>query len=503
MSYANVARFLDANAGARPGVDALVTPECRFTHDELRSAVNRWARLLDEQGVGQGDRVIIAADADHRVVLLMLALAKVGAIAVPCNVRWAAPEVTYAIELCEPALLVADEVHGWLLDNGAKEASFKSRSLSLDELDTATAELDDSDPGYAEVGLDDPLRILFTSGTTSRPKAVVTTHGNSAWNHRTVGVDLGVSASDRVAVCYPLFHVSGLEAPGVFGTLANGATVLLLPRARASEVAAFIGAERGTGAVLLPPLYSEVLDDDFYTDQLDSLRWVVTGAVTPTSMATFVRRFPGRRLIEVFAMTEATGAATVLDEARMLDKAGRTGRAVRHVEVRVVDEARAPVPVEVPGLIELRGPKISSRYWGEEDVRPDGWFATGDIGDLDADGYLSYRGRAKEMIKSGGENVALAEVERVVMQYPGVYAVCLVRIPHERWGEVSKAFVMPEIGATLAPDALRTHCREQLAGYKVPHEWEVVEDLPFNHSGKVLRRVLQAREDERRESAGL
>lgn len=497
MSYANVARFLTDNQG-RSSVEALVTPERRLTYGELAAAVDRWGHLLLDLGVKRGDRVVLAVRGDHRGILLMLALAKIGAVAVPANTRWAPPEVAYAVDLCRPALTVADDTFLDLAERALEVSEHSMPLRSAQELEEAADAVGDVALDYADVALDDPLRILFTSGTTSRPKGVVTTHGNSIWNHRVVGLDLGLVPDDRVLVCYPMFHVSGLEAPGVFGTLATGATCLLLPNAHADEVGGFIGEERASGAVLLPPLYSEILEDPARRPDLSSLRWVLTGALTPASAAHFATVLPGRRLIEVFAMTEATGAATVVDETRMPEKAGRTGRAVRNLDVRVVDELGVPVPTGSPGLIELRGPKISPRYWGLEDERRGGWFATGDIGDLDEDGYLSYRGRAKEMIKSGGENVAMAEVERVIVQHPDVFAVSLVRIPDERWGEGLKAFILPESGRSLDAAALSSFCREQLAAFKVPREWEEVADLPFNHSGKVLRRVMQAREDERR-----
>lgn len=501
MSYANVARFLTDNLGPRAHAEALVTPTRRYTHETLARSVDRWGHALLAAGVARGERVLIAAQADARYVLTMLALAKIGAVAVPVNTRWAAPEVTYAIDLCEPVLVVADGEYRHLADASIEGATHPPRLLAMDELDSAAEAASVAPLPYADVSFDDPLRILFTSGTTSRPKGVITTHGNSAWNHRVVGSDLGVSPADRLLVCYPMFHVSGLEAPGVFGALATGATCLLLPHARADEVSAFIHSEQATGVVLLPPLYAEVLHNPAYENDLDSLRWVLTGGVTPASMQAFMQRLPGRRLIEIFAMTETTGTVTVLDEAHMHDKAGRVGRAVRHVDVRVVDEQGRPVPAGTPGLLEVRGPKVSRGYWGVSDGPGDGWFATGDIGDLDDDGYLAYRGRAKEMIKSGGENIAMAEVERVINQHPDVFAVCIVRIPHERWGEAPKAYVMPEEGRDLDPDELMEFCRGQLAAYKVPREWEVVHELPFNHSGKVLRRVLQEREDQRREAA--
>jgi fatty-acyl-CoA synthase len=428
----------------------------------------------------------------------MFALAKLGAVAVPMNVRWAAPEVTHALDLVEPVLLLADAECRDLANAGARGAARLKPVIDLAGVEDAADRISRPPLPYSDVGLDDPLRILFTSGTTSRPKGVVTTHGNSAWNHVATALDLGVRPEDRVLVCYPMFHIAGLESAGVVSSLAVGATVVLGARPVAADVAALIRDERVTGAVLLPPLYSELLHDPAYADHLGTLRWVITGAVSPGSMAAFRSTLPGRRLIEVFAMTEATGPVTVLDESRMVDKAGRTGRAVSHVDVRVVGEDGVPVAAGESGLIELRGPKISARYWGVEEERPGGWFATGDVGDLDEDGYLAYRGREKEMIKSGGENIAMAEVERVVMQFPGVFATCVVRVPDERWGEVPKAFVLPAGDARIDLTALESFCGEHLARFKVLRSWELVDALPFNHSGKVVRREVQAMEDARR-----
>jgi acyl-CoA synthetase (AMP-forming)/AMP-acid ligase II len=313
-----------------------------------------------------------------------------------------------------------------------------------------------------------------------------------------MAVDCGLGPGDRSLVAYPFFHVSGLEAPGSFAALSAGVTCIVDDVADAATTLATLVEERITCQVMLPPLYDEVvtLVRESGTD-LPHLRWLLTGGVTPALMDTFVATFPGKRLIEVFAMTEATGPLTLLDEAHMVEKAGRTGKAVLDVELRIVDEHSHPLPPDTMGVLQARSPKISVGYWGDGDPdRPDGWFDTGDLATLDADGYLAYRGRAKEMLKSGGENVAMAEIERVLTQHPAIKAACIVRLPDPRWGEVPKAYVLLREGMTASADELETFCRASLAGYKVPKVWQFEDDLPFNHSGKVLRRVLQAREDD-------
>lgn len=503
MSFANVSRFLHDHLGPRPDAEALVFGDRRYTFAELERAVDRAAHALKGLGAERGERVMLLARSSDHLVIAMLALAKLGAIAVPLNFRWAAPEIAYAIDQCEPALMVLDEANAELAQQAIAEAQTTPPTILIDGADdslAARAAAVDAPPlPYADVSLDDTLRILYTSGTTSRPKGVMTTHGNSAWNHRAMAFDSDLYPGDRVLVMYPLFHVSGLECPGIFTTLSIGATVVLLDGGDAELTKRTLIEERITGCVLLPPLYGEVLHALDAADVPD-LRWILTGAVTPATTEEFVRKLPNSHIIEVYAMTETTGATTILDRHHMVEKAGRTGRAVRNVDIKIVDDDGNPVPVGTTGRILVRGPKVSPGYWRDPspEPRPDGWFDTGDLGDLDEDGYLAFRGRAKEMIKTGGENVAMAEIERVLHMHPAVKAACIVKIPHERWGESPKAFILLEEGAHATAEELEAHCRASLAGYKVPREWEFADSLPFNHSGKVLRRELQAMEDARR-----
>lgn len=505
MSFANVSRFLLDHLGPRPDAEALVFGDRRYTFAELERAVDRTAHALTDLGAARGERVLLLARSSDQFVLAMLALAKLGAIAVPLNFRWAAAEIAYAIDQCEPVLMVLDEANAELGREAIAAAQATPATVLLeggdDALAARAAAVDAPPLPYADVELDEVHRILYTSGTTSRPKGVMTTHGNSAWNHRAMALDCDLRPGDRVLVMYPLFHVSGLECPGIFTTLAIGATVVLLDGGDAEITKRTLINERITGCVLLPPLYGEVLHSIEASDVPD-LRWILTGAVTPATVAEFVETLPSAQLIEVYAMTETTGATTMLDRHHMVEKAGRTGRAMRNVDIQIVDDDGNPVPIGTTGRIRVRGPKISPGYWRDPspEPRPDGWFDTGDLGDLDEDGYLAFRGRAKEMIKTGGENVAMAEIERVLHMHPAVKAACIVKIPHERWGESPKAYILLEEGAEATAEELEQHCRASLAGYKVPREWEFADSLPFNHSGKVLRRELQAMEDARRAS---
>jgi fatty-acyl-CoA synthase len=510
MSAANVSRLLDDHLGARGHETALVFEDRRHRYADLERATTRTARALLDLGVTPGDRVaVLAGNSDHYAITL-LAVSHVGAISVPMNVRWAPAEVRYALDDAGVRLLLVDERFAAAGRDAVTGTEAPVELMPLahgeDSLAARAARVPaDATVPRAEVGFDDPHRILYTSGTTSRPKGVVHTHGNCAWNHLAMaGTDL-VRPEDRILVAYPMFHVSGLECPGIFSTLAAGATVVLRDGADAATLLGLLRDERITGVVVLQPLLDGLLDALEDAPPLEDLRWLITGGSTPALVDRVVRLLPAVRLVEVYAMTEATGAMTVLDEPHMIEKVGRTGRPVRYLDLRVVDDDGRKVGPGVRGQIEVRGPKIAASYWNRtptpEDGWRDGWFRTGDLGELDEDGYLAFRSRAGEMLKTGGENVAMAEIERVVVDHPAVRAVCIVKVPHPRWQEAPKAYVLPEAGATVDGEQLEAYCRQHLAGYKVPREWAFVDELPFNHSGKVVRRIVQQREDAARTAA--
>ncbi len=538
MSAANVSRLLDDHLAARGHETALVFEDRRYRYVDLERATVRTARALLDLGVEPGDRVaVLAGNSDHYAITL-LAVSRIGAISVPMNIRWAPAEIAYALDDAGARILLVDERFEAAGREAVAQADTAVELLPLahgeNSLAARAARVPaDATVPRAEVGFDDPHRILYTSGTTSRPKGVVHTHGNCAWNHLAMaGTDL-VRPEDRILVAYPMFHVSGLECPGIFSALAAGATVVLRDGADAATLLGLLRDERITGVVILQPLLDEVLDALEAGPPLEHLRWLITGGSTPALVDRVVRLLPAVRLAEVYAMTEATGAMTVLDEPRMIEKVGRTGRPVRYLDLRVVDDDGVPVPPNVAGHIEVRGPKMTPGYWSpvaaspadrtptptaDRDAAPapgrasparptredgwrDGWFRTGDLGELDEDGYLAFRSRAGEMLKTGGENVAMAEIERVVVDHPAVRAVCVVKVPHPRWQEAPKAYVLPEAGASVDAKQLEAYCREHLAGYKVPRAWAFVDELPFNHSGKVVRRIVQQREDAERLAA--
>ncbi len=511
MSAANVSRLLHDHLAAYGDQPALIFEERSHSYAELERSSARTAQALLDLGVGPGDRIaVVAGNSDHYAIAL-LATSWVGAISVPLNLRWAPAEISYALDDAGARLLLVDDRFEAAGRDAAAGAAGDVTVIPLAHGDDslvarASRVAKDVVVERADVTFDDPNRILYTSGTTSRPKGVVHTHGTCGWNHYAMASTDLVRPGDRILIAYPMFHVSGLECPGIFATLAAGATVVLRDGGDPATLADVLRDAQITGVVALQPLLDALLDELEQREPLAQLRWLLTGGSTPALADRIVRLLPGVRIVEVYAMTEATGAMTVLDEPRMLDKIGRTGRPVRYLDLRVVDDDGVPVPPDVRGHIEVRGPKITPTYWGREPTpeagwREGGWFRTGDLGELDADGYLAFRNRATEMLKTGGENVAMAEIERVLVDHPAVRAICVVKVPHPRWQEAPKAYVLPEQGATVDGGVLEAYCREHLAGYKVPREWAFVDELPFNHSGKVVRRIVQEREDAERLAA--
>jgi acyl-CoA synthetase (AMP-forming)/AMP-acid ligase II len=254
--------------------------------------------------------------------------------------------------------------------------------------------------------------------------------------------------------------------------------------------------ERVTGMVLAAQILFDILDlPDLAAHDLSALRFVIFGGVPNAGRLRVHEAFPHVRLVDTFGMTELTNGACYMDEAHARDKLGAQGTPFPLVDLRVVGSDDEPLPAGEVGEIVVRGPKVTPGYWRDPEATAQawrgGWFHTGDMGSLDEDGYLWFADRKHDMIRSGGENVASAEIERVLAAHPAVAEVAVVAYPDPRWDEVPKAFVILRDGADATPESLVAHCEAHLARFKVPKHLEVVEYLPRNDSGKVLKRVLR------------
>ncbi|WP_232676218.1 AMP-binding protein [Nocardioides sp. R-C-SC26] len=497
--------------------EALVDGERRWTYAELDRDVDRHAAALVAGGVGADDLVGVLGRNHATYLLVLLALSRIGAVSVPLNWRLHPTEQAYVLDQAGIAVLVHDddfEADAAALHDQAGLrlgiAMGDSDAVGQHRLaDLVAAQPDGVRVPDAEKHADDVHRLLYTSGTTARPKGVIHTCGNVAANHLGQVLELELTERDRILMSAPLFHVSGLEAPGL-ATFAAGGTLVMGPTFAAEDIAELVEREQITGMVLAAQILFGLLDlvgpdtATAHRRDVSSLRYLLFAGVAPAVRLRVKEQLPHVRIIDTFGMTELTNGACYLDAAHQVSKVGALGAPFPQVHLRVVDEELRPMPPGEPGEIVVRGPKVSPGYWRDEEAtarsRRDGWFLTGDVGYLDDDGYLWFVDRRTDLIKSGGENVASAEVERVIAGHPDVAEVAVIGVPDDRWDEVPKAFVIARSGSGLDAEAVREYCRAHLARFKVPAHVDVVDSLPRNDSGKVLKTILRQQEAQARET---
>jgi fatty-acyl-CoA synthase len=344
---------------------------------------------------------------------------------------------------------------------------------------------------------DDLFRLMYTSGTTDRPKGVMHTYSNFYWKSADHVLALGLSAADRLLVTGPLYHVGAFDLPGV-AVLWVGGMLCIERDFDPTRALAAIAAERLTCAWLAPVMSSAILTHPGrFEHDVRSLRWVIGGGErTPEArIRAFSEFFANGRYIDGFGMTETCSGDTLMDAGREIEKIGSVGRTLAHVEIEIRDDNGRVLPAGEAGEICLRGPKVTRGYWRDPDKTYAAffgdWFRSGDIGHLDAEGFLYLTDRKKDMIISGGENIASSEVERVVYELPQVQDAAVIGVADARWGERPVAVVVLRPGETLTYPELVEHCRRKLAGFKVPKELIVRTELPRNPSGKILKRVLR------------
>jgi acyl-CoA synthetase (AMP-forming)/AMP-acid ligase II len=338
---------------------------------------------------------------------------------------------------------------------------------------------------------------MYTSGTTGHPKGVMIHHGAVLWRCLGQIVEFDLTDREVFLASGPLHHVGTLDLPGV-GVHVQGGTIVVLPRFEPEAFLRTVERERVTCTFLAPSMINMLLAHPaFGKHDLSSMRVLIDGSekMPQSLLERMPEAFPNARFFDGFGMTETVTGDTFLDPARLAERLGSVGRPTLGMEVRVVDDDDRDVPAGVPGELVVRGPKLCQGYWRDPDATAEafrnGWFHTGDVAQADEDGLLFIVDRKKDMIKSGGENIASVEVERVLYAHPDVLETAVVGRRDPRWGEVPVAFVVPREGRALDADRLRAWCDERLARFKVPKEFRQLAELPRTPSGKVVKRELR------------
>ena len=493
----NLADVVARNAAFKPEKVALRFEGATISYAALSWRIERAAAALAQvHGVAAGDRVAVLAYNHPDTLVLLYACARLGAMLVPLNWRLAGPELAWVIEDAEPALLAADDAFADAAAGLAGDAprlpvlGLGDGAGSLGELIAAAGE-----GGQASEGrLSDPLLVVYTSGTTGRPKGAVLTGEALVWNGAMSGHMHGLTSDDHVLTTLPFFHVGGLNIQTT-PALHHGATVTIHPRFAPADTLVAIAAERPTLTVLVPATMAAVLaEPGFASADLSSLRAVTTGSTYVPQPLVDGFEARGVPVLQVYGATETCPISiyTRLGGARPPGSAGWPGL---FCEARILDEAGRGVPDGVSGEIWLRGPQILSGYWRNEaatrESLVDGWFRTGDVAARDPSGAFHVHDRMKNVVISGGENVYPAEIERVLLEHPAVAECAVIGRPDPRWGEVPVAYVVPRAGAACTADALSAHVLAQLARFKAPKDYVFAEDLPKSALGKVQHHLLR------------
>jgi malonyl-CoA/methylmalonyl-CoA synthetase len=458
----------------------------RWTYAELDVGSRRMARQLMGHGVTKGDRVLFQVHKSPMVVVLHLALLRCGAIQVPVNPDYSQSEVSGFLADSAPTVVICDPEMPHI------EGPWST--LTLDSAGAGTLlGLPANDDALPTISPSDGAAILFTSGTTGQPKGAYLTHENLVCNAVTLIVAWGFTADDHLLHVLPLFHTHGLFV-ALHCVLGSGASLSLLPRFDVDALFHALRAEPPPTVLMgVPTHYSRLLDDAKLTAAtVDHLRLFVSGSapMPPTLHEAFTAR-TAHRVLERYGMTETSMLTS--NPLHGTRKAGSVGQPLPGVDLRI---RREPYVSDDVGAVEVRGPTVFGGYWQRPDLQAevftaDGWFRTGDLGRLDADGYLYLVGRSKDLIISGGLNVYPADVETVLDALPGVRESAVVGVPDDDLGERVVAALTVEATSDLDGQQLRELARRGLAGYQTPKAVVVVDELPRNAMGKVEKQVLR------------
>lgn len=492
----NLSAAIGFHAGRTPEKVALSYRGAEITYAELTARTGALAAFVAGRGVGPDDVVAVFMKNSPAFLEIAIAAGHVGAVFLPINYRLATDEVAYILADAGVKLLFVDEELSGVA-GGFPEAVIVDADAALDVRRLA-GERPAPDP--VARGPDDLFRLMYTSGTTDRPKGVMHTYGNWYFKNIEQTIALGVTAEDRILTVGPLYHVGAFDLPGT-ALLWIGGRMAIVREFDEEAVFEAIDHQRLTCAwfapVMLGRLVASPLSDRY---DLSSLKWAIGGGEkTPEGrIHAFRDLFPNGRYVDGYGLTETCSGDTLMEAGREIEKIGSTGRALMHTEVSIRDEAGNALPPDTEGEICVRGPKVTKGYWKDPEktaasFHPGGWFRSGDVGTMDAEGFLRITDRKKDMILSGGENIASSEVERVIFQLPQVLDAAVIGVADPDWGERPVAVVVPKPGETLTLEALAAHCGKHLARFKIPRELHLAEELPRNPSGKVLKRALRER----------
>ena len=470
------------------------------TYRQLADGTDRVSALLWHRGVRKGDRVAFLGENCPEFIQVLFGAAQLGAVFVPINTRLAPPEITHVLTDSGARVLIHDAA---LADRSAEgiAAARVAHVIATGEGDGALSPLLAGATGGhadADVSLEDPAAILYTSGTTGKAKGAVLTHQNLTWVALNCLVDYDVVSTDVALMISPLFHAASLGM-GALPVLLKGATIVLEKGFEPGRALDLIERHGVTMLSGVPTTYQLLADHPRWaTTDLSTLKKLTCGGSAVPNRILNAYEERGLSFSQGYGMTETSPGATSLAPDMTRAKQGSVGLPHFFTDVRIADEHGAMVPRGTVGEIEITGPNVFAGYLNLPEATaaafsPDGWFRTGDLGYLDSDGYLYIADRLKDMIISGGENIYPAEIENLINDIDGVTGAAVIGVPDDTWGEVPWAVLTIRDGASVTLEDVRARLEGRIARFKLPKNVVVVDELPRTASGKVRKADLRAR----------
>ncbi|RDW18948.1 o-succinylbenzoate--CoA ligase [Oceanobacillus chungangensis] len=488
-----IAYWIHKRADITPNRMALITERSEDTYEMLSSKVNNMAAFLqNECQLKKGDRVAILSQNSAEYMISYFAIAQLGLVAVPLNIRLTATELAFQINDSGAKTILFETETSELYREICNHVYFVNAYL-MEKIGKAT------EKNVRHVAVDaanDAYIICYTSGTTGRPKGAVLTQENMFWNAINCQYALDITSMDNTIVLLPLFHIGGIGL-FAFPTLLTGGTVII-PKKFDSAKAINIIEEYGVTIVMGVPTIHEAIrkNPNFDTANFQSVRWFYSGgAPCPKEL---INQYLARGLPfgQGMGMTETAPTIFMLSREDYKYKVGSIGKPAMFCDIKIVDQAGLPVKKGEIGELLIKGPNVMKEYWGlpdktKEAIR-DGWFHSGDLMREDEDGFIYVAGRKKDMIISGGENIYPLEVEQVINELPEINEVAVIGITDEKWGEIPVAYLSLNNGSTKSEEEIKSYCQKRLAKYKIPKNIFILDELPKNATGKIDKsRILE------------
>ena len=485
---------LTQHALDRPEETAIIFEGNEWSYRELYSQATKIAGYLQNRGYKKGDIIAQFMLNSDLFMVVYYGVQLAGCTVMPVNTKLAPPEVDYIFMHSEAKALFYDDAIAQALE--ATNYHFKEE-LNLQDIRSILEDDAFGDEDFASLEADDTAVVMYTSGTTGKPKGVMLSHRNIYEAAEIWSESMNMTHEDRMYICTPLFHCAGSHVFAV-PTMYRGGTVIIAESFSPDHTLAQLVETEATIFFGVPAMYTILLNKpELKTYDFEHLRLFCYGAAPmPYELVKRLKEaFPKVAVQNLYGQTENTPAATSLLDDAALTKIGSVGKPLAKTEVKLVDAQGQKVPVGEVGEICVRGPQVMKGYLRNPEETSaaiqNGWLYSGDLGRFDEEGYLYIVDRKKDMIIRGGENIYPIEIEEVLYQMPEILEAAVVGIPHEVYGEVAKAFVVLKEGATLAEADILLYAKTQLAKYKVPADIELISSLPRNASGKVLKHTLR------------